>query len=258
MLLCAVICLPTAGYADGTDKTSVATGKTLRLCCPDEQWYPFLYNEDGVGKGMLVDIVKKACESAGFRVEIEIFPINRCLRMAEYEKADGIIGLPYDKKYATVVEYPSGSQSAAESVWRILQIDEVIITYRGSGYEYAGNSRTLPEPVRVLQGSPVTSELRQADLNVEELSTSRQLLSKLAHDKNGSVVTNTVSAEQYLKDESFSDSFDIDPVPLRSSSYYLAFSWKSELSREERAAIWHEVRRWRQSYAFMLKVFSQY
>jgi polar amino acid transport system substrate-binding protein len=233
-------------------------GRVLVLCCPEEQWYPFLYSETGIGKGMFIDIVKRACVSAGFKVSIETYPLNRCVRMAEFGKVDGVIGLPYDKKYATMLQYPPGSAGAVESVWRILQIDEVVVTHKGGDYEYDGNIRSLPEPVRIVQGSAVLPELRQAGLNVEEVTTNRQLFSKLVRDKNGSIVTNTLAAELYEKDASFQGLFDIHATPLRSSSYYLAFSWQSSLTKDEREALWREIRRCRQDYVFMLKLFSQY
>jgi hypothetical protein len=258
LLLRPLIC--PARVSGRIDYAGAGSEKSVYLCCEERDWYPFLVTEGREVYGMLVDIVREAFSRQGYSVRIEPFPLNRCLKLAQHGRTDGIVGVPYSRGYARYVEYPPDSPDEAESRWRIMQIDQVVVTYvqGDDGYEFDGNIRSLPEPVRVSANDPLTGDIAQAGLQVEETASARQNFAKLVRDRSGSVITTSVIAENMLREDFFKGVLRIHAVPLRSRSFFLAFSWNSGLSDFERERIWQEIESVREDYVYMLQLFARY
>ncbi|MBD3296323.1 MAG: hypothetical protein GF392_03030 [Candidatus Omnitrophica bacterium] len=234
--------------------------KSVYLCCEERDWYPFLVSEGREVYGILVDIVREAFSRVGYKIRVEPFPMNRCLKLAQHARSDGIVGMPYSREYARYVEYPPDSADKDESRWRIMQIDQVVVTYedRDGQYEFDGNIRSLPEPVRISTYDPLASDITQAGLDVEEAASDRQNFAKLVRDRRGSVITTSLIAENILRENLYKDILHIHAVPVRSRSFFLAFSWDSSLSDFERQRIWQEIASVREDYVFMLQLFARY
>ena len=232
--------------------------KELLLCCAARDWYPFIYMLGDEAAGMHLDIVKEAARRCGYGLKIKMYPLKRCIRMAEHSEVDGIISVAYDRQNAPCFEYPPNAPNTKESEWAIMQVDEVLVTPAESDYEFTGDIRSLPAPVRVAESVSITHYLKQAGLTVEESSAARQNLVKLVRDKTGSAVMSSVTAERLLQDEAFNGKIKISSSPLKSESYFLVFSWGSRLSPQERRKLWDEIAKVRKDYIFMLGAFSQY
>jgi hypothetical protein len=230
---------------------------TVKLVCSDQSWYPFVYSDKEI-EGIHIDIVRKALEDAGYSVSIQAMPLARCIKMAERDMVDGVISVAYDKNLARFLEYPPGSAEIKESDWRIMQIDDVVVTNIDDNYEFAGDITTLPRPVHVLKAEPVLEELRDMRIETEEADTNWLNYAKFMRHKDGSLVTTSVVALKMDQDESFRGKFVVQAIPLRSRSYYLAFSWGSHLTHEERMRIWSEIVKVRDDYVFMLTTFGKY
>ncbi|MDM8516501.1 hypothetical protein QUF76_09895, partial [Desulfobacterales bacterium HSG16] len=145
-----------------------------------------------------------------------------------------------------------------ESKWRIMQVDHMVITHMDSQYEFEGDIKTLPAPIRLPFGEALATDLEKAGLKVDMAKEARNNFRKLMRDKTGVVITTSVMAEEMNKQFEFKDKFIISPTPLASQSYFLAFSKKSEVSDDEKKKIWEEIARWRDDYLFMLQIFAQY
>ncbi len=232
--------------------------KELLLCCEESDWYPFIYILGDEAAGIHIDIVKEAARRCGYELKIKMYPLKRCIRMAEHNEVDGIISVAYDKQNAPYFEYPPNTPNIRESEWAIMQIDEVLVTPIESDYEFTGKIRSLPAPVMVAEGESIISYLRQAGLTVEESNEARQSLTKLVRDKAGSAVMSSVTAERLFQDETFNGKIKIGSMPLKSESYFLVFSWGSRLSPQERRKLWDEIANVRKDYIFMLGAFSRY
>lgn len=239
-------------------ETAAGTKREIFLCCEEREWYPFVYTQGEEVMGMHMDIVKEAVRRAGFTLKIKAYPLKRCLKMAEHKEVDGMISITYDKNYAQYFEFPPDTPNLKESEWGIMQLDDVVITSAENGYEFTGDIRTLPVPVRTVRNDPIVPYLTQAGLAVEVSNTDRQNLVKLIRDRTGSVITSSLGAETVYQDEVFRDKINIASVPLRSQSYFLAFSWGSSLSPEDRKKIWGYLAELRRDYIFMMRIFSQY
>lgn len=238
--------------------STAASGERLILNCSDRYWYPFLYTRDDQVKGIFYDIVEKALASLHLEARIEPVPSRRAIARARSGQVDGVIAVGFSPDLSLVLDYPPGAQRDIESPWRIMQVDFVVVSMAEDGYEFEGNLRTLPSPVRVLQGTPIVDDLSKAGVGVQEVREEVQNFLKLDRDRKGVIITTSLTAEMMNRDPRFNGRIKIHATPVASYSYYLAFSRKSRISAEEKEKIWKEISRWRDDYIFMLQVFSQY
>jgi len=234
------------------------SGERLILNCSDRYWYPFLYTQDDRVGGMLYDIVEKAIGSLNMEARIEPVPFRRAIARARSGKTDGVIAVGFSPDLSRVLDYPPGAQEDMESPWRIMQVDFVVVSMTEDSYEFEGDPKTLPPPVRVLQGTPMVDDLSKAGVGVQEVREEVQNFLKLDRDRKGVIITTSLAAEMMNRDPRFNGRIKIHATPVASYSYYLAFSKKSRISAEEKERIWKEISRWRDDYIFMLQVFSQY
>jgi hypothetical protein len=239
-------------------RTPSANSENLKLNCSDRYWYPFLYTRDDQSGGILYDIVEKAVASLKMEALIEPVPFRRAIVRARNGKVDGVIAVGFHPDLSQVLDYPPGSAKDIESPWRIMQVGYVVVSFAEDGYEFEGDLKTLPPPVRVLQGSPVIDDLSKAGIDAQEVREEVQNFLKLSRDKKGVIITTSMAAEMMNRDPRFHGRIKIHAAPVASHSYYLAFSKKSRLSQEDKKRIWQEISRWRDDYIFMLQVFSRY
>lgn len=238
--------------------TPPTSGESLKLNCSDRYWYPFLYTQDDQARGILCDIVKKAIESLKIKALIEPVPFRRAIVRARKGKVDGVIAVGFHPDLSQVLDYPPGTEKDIESPWRIMQVDHVVVSFAEDNYEFEGDLKTLPSPVRLMQGAPLVDDLSKAGIDVQEVREDVQNFLKLSRDRKGVIITTSVAAEMMNRDPRFKGKIKIHAMPVASHSYYLAFSKKSRLSPEDKERIWEEISRWRDDYIFMLQVFSQY
>ncbi len=235
-----------------------AGAETIKLCSDARDWYPFTYEEDSQAKGMHVDIVIHALRHGGHEYEIFPYPRRRCIHYVRRGKMDGMISIAYDPVLAEFFDYPPGAQTEGVSDWRIMQVDHVVVTPASTAYEFTGDIRSIPEPVRVPAGETIMAPLRTAGLKIVEVQTDRQTFSMLIRDETGSLITTSIIAETMNEDPKYHGKFTIQPAPLTSQSYFLAFSKRSPLSQEVRQQIWEEIVTWRKDYVYMLQLFALY
>ncbi|MBA4368498.1 MAG: hypothetical protein C0403_12775 [Desulfobacterium sp.] len=230
----------------------------IKLGCDYRYWYPFTYEEKGKAKGMHVDIVRKALESLGYQIEIVSLPRKRCIISAQNGEIDGIISIAFHPELTKFLEFPQDVTQIKESSGRIMQIDHVVVTYIDNPYEFKGDIRSLPIPVRIPRGESLVADLGKIGLKVEEANSDKQNFGKLIRDKIGVVITSSMIAENMDLDPAFKGKFKINPTTLASESYHLAFSAKTRLTAAEKTYIWREIEKWRNDYVFMQQVYSQY
>ncbi len=238
--------------------TNISEAKILNFSIVERSWYPFSYVEDGIIKGMHVDIVKKALDDLGYGVDIKVLPSKRGVRYAKSGEIDGVISIAYSPEMSLVFDFPQDSGAVNESKWRIMQVDHIILTHKDIDYEYSGNIKTIPGPVRIPIGEAFATNLRKAGHVVYETRTDMQNFMMLIRDGFGSVITTSVVAERLFISPEFKGVFNIQAVPFVSQSYHLGFSKKTPLTKDEKQKIWEEIARLRDDYVYMLQLFAQY
>lgn len=239
-------------------RTAPASDEPLTLNCSERYWYPFLYTQDDQTRGIFYDIVSKALENLKIKALVEPVPFRRAMVNAREGKVDGIIAVGYQLDMMQDLDYPPDADKDLESPWRIMQVDHVVVSYAKNSYEFEGALKTLPAPVRLIQDAPIIDDLSKIGIDVQEVRDDVQNFLKLMRDKNGVIITTSVTAEMMHQDPRFKGKIKIHAIPVASNAYYLAFSKKSRLSAEDKMRIWKEVKRWRDDYVFMLQVFSKY
>lgn len=235
-----------------------ASDEHLRLNCSERYWYPFLYAQDDQARGILYDIVSKALENLKIKVLVKPVPFRRAMVNVREGSVDGVVAVGYQRDMMQDLDYPPDADKDLESPWRIMQVDHVVVSYAENSYEFEGALKTLPAPVRLLQDAPMIDDLCRMGIEAQEVRDDVQNFLKLMRDKNGVIITTSVTAEMMNRDSRFKGKIKIHATPVASHSYYLAFSKKSRLSSEEKMRIWKEIKRWRDDYIFMLQVFSKY
>ena len=238
--------------------TNLAVAKELSLTSPIRHSYPFLYWDGSQLKGMHIDIVRDALKNLGYDLEIEGLPLKRCLRQTNKGEADGIISLPYDTNY-TQLSFPPDAGEVAESNWRIMQVDNVVVTYESDNYEFDGDVDSLPSPVRIIHGQNILEKkLSGIDARIEKVKTNVQNFKKLMRDEKGVLITTTVTAENMYQDSRFEDMIRIHHRPVTSLSHHLAVAKSSDLTEAEQKNIWDEIAKLRKDYVYMLQLYAQY
>jgi polar amino acid transport system substrate-binding protein len=80
------------------------------------EWPPFEYSEGGAIKGSDVEIVRAAFAHMKVPVEIEVYPWDRCVKMAKDKEIDGIMTLSKNAERETWLVYPSEPVNISENV----------------------------------------------------------------------------------------------------------------------------------------------
>ncbi len=254
-LLLIILCYGCLGVFPSWGETAASE---IKLCVDGRFWYPFTYTEESETKGMHVDLVKKALDTLGYAYHIQPLPRKRCLHIAKHGQVDAVISIAYDEELQNSLEFPEGASRDKESRWRIMQVDHVVVTYQDDPYEFEGDPLTLPVPVRIPLGESLIVEMKKLGLRIDHALKDENNLVKLLRDKTGSVVTTSVMAEHFNQQPKLAGRFTIHPTPLTSNSYYLAFSKKTALTKEQQLALWKEIVRWRDDYVYTLQLFAQY
>lgn len=239
-------------------ETEVAVPCRLRLCVDSRNWYPFTFRVGKQAGGIHVDLIRMALDNLGYEVEIRAYPRNRCLLYLQQGKVDGMISVAYDRVIDGFADYPADACRDGESAWRIMQVDHVVITSVGDDYDYRGDIKTLPQPVRIPRGEIFKDMLGDAGLKVEEGKEDFNNFLKLIRDGKGVVITTSVMAEQLMEDPLVGGKFIIQPIPVSSLSYFLAFARYTPLPAGRQLEIWDEIARLRDDYVYMLQLFAHY
>lgn len=230
----------------------------LKLSLPEKNWYPFLYKSDSTSpKGLMYDIVAKALTELDIKFETTPLSVKRVVLYARTGDSDAVI-LGFRPEWDAFLDYPPQAGASIESPWRIMQVDDVLVTVASDPYEFQGRLATLPPPVRILREDPIKDRLKGLGIYTEEVKEDIQNFYKLIRDKNGGVITSSIIAEQMNRNQRFKNRIKIHSIPVSSKSYYLAFSKKSRVSQEHKTQIWKEIIRWRDDYIFMMKILSRY
>ncbi|KPA12553.1 amino acid ABC transporter periplasmic protein [Candidatus Magnetomorum sp. HK-1] len=232
----------------------IVWAESIEICIETRDFYPFFFVEKNVPKGILLDMVRDAMKPLGFEPVFKPYPFKRGLKMLEMGKSEAIIA-PRIKN--TKFRLPEDAFNENISKQRILQIDSVVVTIK-SNYEYFGNVKTLPTPIRITLGDPIESLFNEYNLTVDDSLSGSINIKKLRRDKKGCVITTSFKAMTWLENPEYKDLIDVSTEPVVSRSYFLIFSKKSKISDDKVESIWNEIAKNRDSYIYPIKLFSGY
>lgn len=233
--------------------------EVFKICMDQRDWQPFTFKEGEAFKGMHIDIVVQALKKLGHEAQFSALPWLRCAtKDGESGAVDAVMPATYQAEYAGFLSYPEDAAKPGESAWRIMQVDQALITFQSDPYIYKGDLKSLPNPLRLTVGDPLSAELEALGFKPEATRGDINNIGKLVRDKNGSVITSTILAESFDRDPQFKGKLNIHAVPINSKSYFLAFSKKGKVKDDLAKKIWTEIANLRDDYVYMLQLYAQY
>ena len=224
----------------------------------ENDWAPYTYQKGGQAKGVLVEIMKEALKGTGITAKFVSVPWKRALQNTKRGSTDALLGASYKDKRAAFAYYPRDAKRAKFSKWRMEQVEYVVVTLKNNRYNFTGNWKTIPQPVRAPFGYSIVGNIeKKMGIKVDTARTDRQNLSKMLRDKTGSIVTNPIIANSLNRWGKGKGKLHISRKPLKSKSYHLIFSKKGKLTAGERQKIWNKIKKIRTNRRLMLKLYRR-
>jgi polar amino acid transport system substrate-binding protein len=217
----------------------------ISICTDTNFWYPFTFIKDKQPAGLHVDIIRQSLEALGYKPSFKPLPWSQCLSAAKAGEYDAVATVSYNEMRSYFLHYPEGASVDKKSPWRVTQVEyrviTPIITKGEPHYDFNGDMKTIPIPVRVPEGYSIVGNLEHQGLAVEQAPHSLDNFNRLAKEQTGSIIDLEEVAEHFLKQPQFSKKFSVSPQPLVSKSYYLAFAKRGAIQQEEADKIWKEI-----------------
>jgi polar amino acid transport system substrate-binding protein len=238
---------------------TVLAEQKVTICSDNNFWYPFTLVKDGQPSGIHIDIISRALSNLGYSAEFKALPWKRCLKDAEKGKMDGIATASYKDARAEFLHYPDDAKDAKKSPNRVMQVEYVVVTAAGDSYEFDGNIEGLPTPVFAPRGYSIAEDLKGKGVKVDDsASGDEKNIKKLLRKGEGSVVTIPEVVKVLSQKSAYKGKLKISEMPIKSKSYYLPISKKSNLSDSDRAKIWSEIAKIRDNADVMAEIAAKY
>jgi len=228
--------------------------ESITIGVESRNFYPFFFIEGDNAKGLLLDMVVDGFSPLGIKPKFKPLPMKRALKMVEKGKLDGIIA-PRVKNDKFLL--PDDAFDTDISKHRILQVDSVVVTNK-SDYEFFGDVKSLPVPIRITLGNPIETLFNEYKLPVDDAKSGDHNVKKLIRDKKGCVVTTSLKAMTWLEDPKFKNVIDVSTEPVISRSYFLIFSKTSSFDKNKMKQVWDEIAKNRDDYIYPIKLFTAY
>ena len=226
---------------------------TINICTDKNFWYPFTYVQNKQSAGLHIAIVRSALKSTQHSYSFTPLPWERCLKAAKKGRYDAVVSASYKDKRAEYLHYPKDAKTAKKSDNRISQVEYVVVSMATHDYNFDGEIKGLPSPVRATKGYSIVDDLIGSGLKVDTAKGDANNLRKLLRDKKGVVITLPETARYFSQQAKFKNKLKIHPIPIKSKSYYMPFSKHSSLSEQERVAIWQAIAHIRDDEALVQK-----
>ena len=236
----------------------------IKICTDTNYWYPFTFVKNTEPSGLHIDIISKALRNLGYDAVFKPSEWQECLNQAKQGKVDAIATASYRDDRATFLNYPEGAATDKKSPWRVSQVEYRVITATENAkgekntYEFNGDLKALPQPVRVPRNYSVAADLKKEGLKIKEGKNSLDIFKSLAKERTGSVVDIEEVAVHLKTQPEYAEKLVIQSKPLNLKSYFLAFSKSGQIKTEEAEKIWKEIAKVRSDETLMAEFLKKY
>ena len=231
----------------------------IRIVADQTYWYPFTYSHGGQAKGIHIDMVQKALSNLNFDVRFYPKPWKRCLQDAKNGKYDAIVSVSHKQERTAFLIYPDDAANPGKSLWRITQVEYVVITNSHEPYTFDGDLKSLPQPLRAPLGYSIADDLKSTGIKVFEAPDTMDCVTRLVKSGRGSFITPLKNALDLQFEKQFKGKLRIHSTPLKSKSYFLGFIIKNQkIDRRQMTDIWNEIARLREDKSFMKELLNKY
>jgi polar amino acid transport system substrate-binding protein len=231
--------------------TVAADLKKIVLCTDDNFWHPFIFVQEGKIGGLHVDIIDGALMSKDYTAEYKPMAWAACQDAARLGTVDGIAVISYEPSRAEYLLFPADADNTAQkSPWRISQADYLVVTSHPDTPRISRRNpqfRDVPGPIRMIASYALVNDFQQKDIFVDQSTQREDLYQKLMTEKRGSVIDLAEEALRYATKPAYAGRLFINPTPIDSKSYFVAFSKKSNISADQAKAIWLAIVQERQN-----------
>ncbi len=218
------------------------SSRPIKICVDNGNWRPFVYQEDRVTQGLHITTINETLKKLNILYEFIPSPWKRCLKGAEKGAFDAIATASYNKERAEYLLYPIDATEKV-SLWRVGQVQYNIIVHQSSSYDYQGELTNIPKPIRVSRDYSIGIDLKSMGFTIDDSSINDiQNLKRLVREKNGSVVALPTLVDWANQQKEYAGEIRLIEKPLKSKSYFLAFSKKGQVSRVYAEEIWQLIR----------------
>lgn len=240
----------------------------VTICTDQQFWYPFTYVKNNQVVGLHIDILSQALRNLGYEPTFKPMAWKQCLDEAKSGKVDAIASSAYNTERASFLFYPSDaiqeSKQNNKAPLRVTQGSYVAITSvvdpndQANSYEFKGDLKTLPSPVRVAAGYSIIGELEKVGVRVEEGKNVETNFENLIKDKKGCVIDLIDVANHFSLQPEFSNKIQIQKQVALSKAYYFPFSKKSSIPLTQVQKIWEEIAKVRDDQGLMSDFLKKY
>ncbi|WP_158996520.1 type 2 periplasmic-binding domain-containing protein [Pigmentibacter ruber] len=242
-------------------------GEIVKICADENEQVPFIIVSEGTLKGIEIDIINEAMKDPllknKYKLIVDIMPWARCLDSARKGIYDGTINASYTDERAEFLNYPPQSgkneKKPCSSEFRLYCGGYIVITSINEKYEFDGNKKTLPIPVRVSRGYSVVKELEDIYKDNLDIGKSDVVnVQKMLRDKIGSVVAYIAFQNKINKIKNLKNKIKISQIPYVMKSYFIPFSKESKIPKQDIDRIWENIKKININENKMKKIYEKY
>ncbi|MBI9013781.1 MAG: transporter substrate-binding domain-containing protein [Clostridiales bacterium] len=210
--------------ADGTEMGEIKSNvKTVRIV--SSTWAPYEYEENGVAKGIGVDVTVEALNRMGYEATVTFVPFKRAIEMIQSGEADILTDVNKTKEreeYGIFHEDP------------ILMSRTCLFVKADSAIDFDGDLFKLSEyTFGINRGYSHGEEFNDAFANnlliVEEAEDIPQNLKKLLNDRIDILLDNELVVLMNMKNLGYQDQIKVLKPEYRNAPLYNMFSKKNDL-----------------------------
>lgn len=232
----------------GKAYTSHSHVSLIKICVDNSNWVPYIYQEDTNLTGLHIAIITNSLKELGIPYRFFKVPWKRCLKGLEKGTYDAVATASYNKQRNKFLIYPEDSQGNIRSEWRVGQVEYIIATHVSNPYQFSPDWKTLPKPIRVPRGYSIGQDIRKQGINIDDSALNdMQNIKRLIREKTGSVVTLSSIIDWYKESKEDTESIKYHQQPLKSKSYFFAFSRNGSVSSNNAVVIWNKIKQDRET-----------
>jgi len=199
-----------------------AVSETKQVSLTFMQWPPFEYVENGVPKGIDLEIAKATLEKMGFEVNLINYPWKRAYNAAKHGEADGIFSMGKRPERETDFIYPS--EPLIISGWYLYFPKDKVVPFE-KDFKTLKNLRIGMCDGYIFPKAFMESDLFERDKSKDDL----QNLKKLRGGRVDAIVGDNINCQLLIKKHAMAGLFKMyEKTPIDIIPMYVGFSKKSK------------------------------
>jgi hypothetical protein len=242
------------------------------VCVDNNNSYPYYFiNQHQEILGLHVDLVSKAIAMENIAFSFEAANFASCLQKAKIGEINAILDIAYTKERSDYIIYPDDTDKNQEKISNPVNknvfekhavgtFDYVVITNAdtNAGYEFNGNLRGLPTPIRVVKDYAIIEYLESFNLKLNKSERSLINFESLLSSKLGCIIDLRSVANFFNKQENMKDQFFIHSELVYRENLYLGFAKNSETPHKLMHKIWDNIEKLKNNKEYMRELFKKY